>query len=642
MRIKFLLCVLLTAVTALSCGATATLLENFEGTVYGGSVTSGDTLTTAVIADHSEGAGSMQLTYAYAPGTPWTKNTSVKKQFAAPVDISALEYITLDMKVPVANANFMLCIAFHDQFGNQARVIDYGAFSTVATTWGTRTWKVSDLQKNRWMTSGRPIDMKNVTAISFHIQNGGDLTSAGTFVWQYDNFQMFSSVGILNEVVIDDFEIYSDNAALNAFWVKQFGATQNNPVLETANPYAGTKSLKIAENVTAQYTNYAASRVLTTPINFSGAMYFKVAVLGDTKLEGYTPTAHLYLEDVSGNRILAFMWDWPSKTGWHQMILPFQSDGIEGFTDSTFALAMGGASTWRQDRWDGGAWNVNCDLTQIKKVILSVETQGAGAGFPINGVQIAFDDLIAGFSSGEIPGPETPSVKSYVVNSTGGNAPAINGVVGATEWAMAGTPASGFVRHDSNTVAAGEDVQVKATYDSTYLYLLLQTTNANPALDFAPTGGMRDPSGTSFTGDDFEFFLAPGGNMASNYYHIVLFPNVNDNICYVWDEFNAGGAGSWNATGDLAAFSYNSTSKLMSIEYRVPWTAFNSAAAYVMGEPADAKKWGVQIGYINNSPAEAVNWEPDATAGFASGRPLGTFEFNLMPSASAADWNLFE
>jgi hypothetical protein len=60
--------------------------------------------------------------------------------------------------------------------------------------------------------------------------------------------------------------------------------------------------------------------------------------------------------------------------------------------------------------------------------------------------------------------------------------------------------------------------------------------------------------------------------------------------------------------------------------------------------PADGTEWGVQIGYINTSPAEAVNWEPDTTAGFAAGRPFGTWIFTgAPPEPTAADsWNLYQ
>ena len=189
-------------------------------------------------------------------------------------------------------------------------------------------------------------------------------------------------------------------------------------------------------------------------------------------------------------------------------------------------------------------------------------------------------------------------------------------------------------------VAASEDPEVKVLYDSDYLYILYQVVNANFSLDFSPSGGARDPAGTGFGGDDFELFIAPGGNMADDYYHIVFFPNPGDSICYVWDEFNGGGATSWNGSGDQAAFTYDSGSSLLTMEYRIPWTAFNNAAAYVPAQPSAGTSWGVQIGYINNNPSEAVNWEPDTTAGFAAGRPFGTWTF-AASSLDVQDWTLY-
>jgi hypothetical protein len=55
--------------------------------------------------------------------------------------------------------------------------------------------------------------------------------------------------------------------------------------------------------------------------------------------------------------------------------------------------------------------------------------------------------------------------------------------------------------------------------------------------------------------------------------------------------------------------------------------------------------WGITVGFINKltsgGSTEAVNWEPDATAGFAAGRPFGSFVFNYTP-ASVNDWALMD
>jgi hypothetical protein len=252
--------------------------------------------------------------------------------------------------------------------------------------------------------------------------------------------------------------------------------------------------------------------------------------------------------------------------------------------------------------------------------------------------------------------------KQYVVkaNSVYGQVPTINGTVSAGEWNDAATPGcTGFVQHNNMAVAATEDPEVKAIFNDQYLFILYQVTNNSFSLDFDPLAGdpdgdHRDPTGTAFTGDDFEFFFFPIGpwsTVSQAFYHIVFFPYQTNNICYVWDEAASArgfaGPASWNATDDQAAFSYDSGTHLLTIEYKIPWTSFNISGGVMTTYPASGTEWGVQIGYINNNPAEAVNWEPDATVGFLNAEPYGKWTFTgspAMPIALRANamWTIYE
>lgn len=254
--------------------------------------------------------------------------------------------------------------------------------------------------------------------------------------------------------------------------------------------------------------------------------------------------------------------------------------------------------------------------------------------------------------------------KQYVVNAVSvyGQVPVIDGVAGSGEWSDAASPGcTGFVQHGNPTVAAVEDPEVKVIFDHQYLYLLFQVTNVNFSLDFDPSTTTndpeqdgRDPSGTGFAGDDFEFFFFPNGpDSASDqtFYHTVFFPYETNGICYVWDEAGTSrgypGAASWDATDEEVAFSYESGSSLLTIEYKIAWTDFNVEGGVMETYPADGTEWGIQIGYINNNPSEAVNWEPDGTGGFLNGEPYGKWTFTGtpdMPEALEADmvWSLYE
>ncbi len=162
-------------------------------------------------------------------------------------------------------------------------------------------------------------------------------------------------------------------------------------------------------------------------------------------------------------------------------------------------------------------------------------------------------------------------------------APTIDGTMVAGEWGEGTAVCTDFTQNGDPLTASTEDLEVTVLYDDTYMYFGIQQVNSNFSLDFNLTGGVRDPSGTGFAGDDYELFLYPGGPMATVGYHIVFFPNSVDSICYVWDEAGTlsgwPGAASWNGSGDQAAFSY--VGGVLTIEYRIPLSAFNLAGAPV-------------------------------------------------------------
>ena len=252
--------------------------------------------------------------------------------------------------------------------------------------------------------------------------------------------------------------------------------------------------------------------------------------------------------------------------------------------------------------------------------------------------------------------------KQYVVNAVTDyqQVPTIDGVAQSGEWSDAATPGcTGFVLHNDSSTAATEDPEVKAIFGQNYLYVLYQVTNADFSLDFDPDAGDpeddgRDPSGTGFGGDDFEFFFFPDGADAASdatYYHTVFFPYQTDGICYIWDEAKADRSYSspttWDAADDKAEFSYDSGTLLLTIEYKISWDSFNYEGGIMTTYPEDGTEWGVQIGYINNNPSEAVNWEPDGQAGFLAGDADGKWTFTGTPdmpevlSANPA-WALYE
>lgn len=662
MKTKLYLALAMLLVAPVAFGAVV-IMDDFENTDYAVAIgTLGvtglvDNIQLSNSTDKTQGNNSLKVVFQYDNQEAWYKNSSIAKTLATPVDLTAMEVIRFDIKVPTAKSAMMMTINFEDELGFIARFEDYAIFNESQTEWATKAYRLSSLHKDQWVIQGRPFNLKKVTKVTFHILNQA-ASGADTLEFYLDNLRFETGHGIVNETVLADFESYANDAAIQAAWLPAF-STPAGIVSLSNNAYKGNNALKLNVSLPGRYTNRGAYFELPQVTDFSTALYFKVAIFGSSKLAGLLPTAHLYLQDINGRRVQSLIWNWPEKEEWMEIYLPFQNQGIEGVyrdnpedTVNSWKLQYDGRSAWRQDKWDGRtAPEQNLDLTQVTRLILTIETQHADTPNPLDDVEIIYDNVTVGYLTDAPPAPPVLSDKNYVVNAIQvyGQGPTIDGEVNGTEWDVAVSPGcTGFVFHDAPGTAATEDPEIRALFDRQYLYVLYQVV-ANtyaPGASFAPPAvGYRDPT-PDFGGNTFDLFFSPEGNVADFYYHTVLFPYPNDGRVYVWDEAGVTypGAASWDGVGDQAAFTYNSGSKLLTIEYRIPWSAFNMPASPFTSFPVDGTEWGVQIGYINTSPAEAVNWEPDTTAGFAAGRPFGTWIFTgAPPEPTAADsWNLYQ
>ena len=490
--------------------------------------------------------------------------------------------------------------------------------------------------------------LNRVSAVAYHIQNSAD-KDAGEITFSLDNFAAHTEAGLLNEEVVADFDQYGSTAELQGDWGASFAG--GTPTLVPGGGFTGGNAMAVEMDIAQRWTSYGVSKDFDSPQDFSEAIYFQVALHGDSALDGLNPNANLFLEDSEGRRVFAWLWDWPMVDGWHVMYLPFPADGIEGWTcdqHTTACMEFGGNTTWRYDFWDGSDWDDNADLSDIVRIHLSVQTN-TEHGDPV-ATTLQWSDILVGFQTDDPPvdvPDDVPSEQTYIVEPLlAAGQVTIDGLVEAGEWDNASDPATGFVLHNDPETPASEDPEIRALWDDSYLYLLYEVQNENFELAFTPTGDGRDPEGVSFAGDDFEFFIAPGGPMADEYYHIVLFPYEGDGVTYIWTEYMAGGPDSWQPTGDAAEFTYDEDTSWLTIEYRIPWTEFDIDPV-VTGPPAEGDVWGMQIGFINSDPSEAVNWEPSDTAGFANGRPFGSFVFTgdapePPPPSAAETWHLYQ
>jgi Phosphodiester glycosidase len=224
--------------------------------------------------------------------------------------------------------------------------------------------------------------------------------------------------------------------------------------------------------------------------------------------------------------------------------------------------------------------------------------------------------------------------RSYVVNFLGSTdpTPVVDGQVDVGEWDAASPAGIGFVAHDDPTTPAVEDGSFQMLFDDTHLHVLFQMNNSHLAGYPSPP----DPPGYyDLLGDKINFFLTPSGVSAEPFYRIMLCPNPTDGVCHIWSQASAVKTSDatvgidWVVEGN-AAFSH--TAGVLTIECRVPWSAFDYPGMSVPTRPSDGEVWGIQPAISNELSAgtwEYVNWEPDGTPSYVFGEPFGALEFDL-------------
>jgi hypothetical protein len=513
--------------------------------------------------------------------------------------------------VAAGNSSWYVMIVMLDENGYLFRAPMGTALDTATTGWKTFTAKLSDMDNTQWEASGRAANMAKIAQVSLRIMNDGDFAADGTQVFLLDNVRFVSETGALQETVLEDFESYADTAAVNAEWVAAFGRPCTAE-LNTTDPYAGSQSYEISPDFSGVNVNYGREFVFSATQDFSTAKYMKLAMKGDSALSSLNPTAHIFLKDATGNIALSYIWDWPGADEWSNMFLTFQGTGIAAETATS--------TIWKNFQWDAGG---DIDLSIITSMIIAIETQDGGT-YPVT-ANIVFDDIILGDSTQDEP---IPSDKIYD-GAKVASAPTIDGVLTSGEWDEASPSlCSGFVHHDNPALPATEDPTVQMVYDDTYMYVCWQVTAATLVQDFSPNPPGDD---TDSSGNKFPMFFSPEGPMGDGFYRISLVPNPGDGVLYTWDEAATSkgypGVASWDADNDIGAFTYDSGTGLLTMEYRIPWTDFDLPGLVQTGAPADSTEWGVQLGYTNDPIAEYVNWEPDDTPGYVMGKPFGTWTF---------------
>ncbi len=374
-----------------------TLLDGFEDTKYNISTSLGDRIEIKNSTDKSQGGSSVYITYSYNTANVWEKDASIEKTFQIPIDMRQMEYVTIDFNIPESSGNFILSVNLTDEKGISSRFLDYGIFSIPAKNWRTRAYKLSDLQKSRWISEGNAINLKKIKKIEYHIMNNNNISTPGEITFGMDNALFHRNLGLLKEVSIDNFESYTDNTALGDKWFSDYKKNINLS-LEKEHPYAGKQSLILNAEIEGRWLNYIAGYTFATPQNYNDVRYFRIAFCGNLKLSKYVPTASIFLEDASGNRVIGSFKPWSSESDWQEIFLPFRDNGIDYYTDDKWTLFYSGCSCWKEDRWDERRWNERTNLSNITKIFLVIQTGDEGV-YPIKDSPVIFDNLAAGYDT---------------------------------------------------------------------------------------------------------------------------------------------------------------------------------------------------------------------------------------------------
>lgn len=631
---------------AASSFAATVVIDNFDDyTDYSYTLTStadaNDSAAFAAAGSPSEGTEALQVTLTWTVDQPaWYKGWYVTKEFTTPVDISEGDVFKYDYKAPM-NSYLNMYLYVEDQNGARMRLPDSGFFASDTTSaWATATYYFSDLEKSKWHGQGKSIDLKKIVKVIYNFGNGALTAVADSpVVVKLDNFRM-ETEQIRSETVLDDFESYSDTAALETAWPDAY----RDPSLELSatGGYDGSQGMLLSIDNTQPLkdTRHGVELTLDNPMNFAASAYVKMNVKGDTRLDGVGSFLQIELVDGSGNRCLGFMWDVTGVDEWTEMYLPFQTDGVAGFLDDAWTYEWewaNGNSCWREDRWDYSAWDDDADLDDIRSIRITASSGGEYTG----DATIAVDNIMVGYSyAGDAD-------KTYIARYLDGTEtkPAIDGSVASGEWDAADTAGSGFVHHDSPATAATEDGAFQILFDDSYMYILFQMSDAYIAGYATPP----TPFGYSdLGGDKINFFMTPYGISTDPFYRLMFSWNPSDTTCYVWGQASAiktndSSAGTdWDFSGDSQVGASYSGGNLI-IEYKIAWSEFDYAGANAAARPDFGSVWGIQPGISNEVSSgswEWVNWEPDETSGYVSGEPFGALQFDDS-TTSISDWNLY-
>ena len=373
-----------------SAGAEVTLLDSCEDTSYSQTVGEGESVVLTNVKPASEGNSALSITYNFtASSGSWDKNGVITKTFTDPVDMSEMDALEFDVNVPQAQGGFIFIISIIDTKGYELSADLITLFTNPTSGFRTISVPLSSMVKNEWKGGGRAVNLRKIKQISYNFPNQRAVaTDSLTFIM--DNVKMVHGLGMLKEVMLENFEPYADQAAVAADYETTGGATSSTLELVTDNVRSGKQALKLTASFQGRWYGARARRNFLMPIDLSKAKYMRFSAFGDAALKGSNPMVSIYLLDREGNNLTGRIWGWGEVEEWSDFILPFKKPAV---TDPQ-------NSCWVEDAHDIGGKEGKCDLSNIIGFSLAVEPQDERPGmYPLT-ASVLFDNVIVGTDAG--------------------------------------------------------------------------------------------------------------------------------------------------------------------------------------------------------------------------------------------------
>ena len=594
----------------------------------------GDTATLTSVAGKTGNGLKVDL-HVNAAADPWYLPTRFQKIFTTPVDLSSAEYLSIDVKMLNTNDQFMMGLHIEDIYGAVSQVDYYPCNNNTPNAFITYTFALNDLKRAVWHGKNA-LDLTKIAKIYFRIENSGSVPANTDVSYILDNLKYYTkgTSSALQETVVDNFN-YASVDALTTNWKNKFGSRPLDAIALLDDGNSG-KKLKMTKAFTGANAQSGLELTLATPIDLTDAEYFKFDFAGDSAFAASANNAYfaVYIGDTAGNYASGLVWGSPTSSTSGVVYFPFVSDGIN------YPSTAWGTTPWALDPWGqiidwkefqywrapGTDYTVRTNVTAINKIVIAFTPTGAAATG-----SVTIDNLVYGKAMNAMPKPSNRTYNVHKINV--GSTPVIDG--NDSEWTPYPASEDFVYVTKSNTVPSTEQEYFKAAYDDNYLYVMMKAVKPNWALGYTLTGGPRDPGGVAFdaTHEEFGIFWSPlGVDQAAQQYHTIFVPTTTGQM-YIWDEINWGGASSWDATGDAAA--YTKVGNVVTVEYKIPFTIFDKAEqGIVTAAPTAGSVWGVQV--IQTPVNESdIQWEPNGA--WSQGRPFGSFVFT--GTSSVSDWS---